>query len=60
MKGLLNVVGIILMVGGVALGLDGLKVIHLIASGHTKRWLALGALLFIAGLVILLVGGKKK
>jgi MFS family permease len=51
--------GIVLMVVGVVFGLDGIKVLSLFASGH-RRWLLIGVVLFVIGLVLLILSSKKK
>jgi uncharacterized membrane protein HdeD (DUF308 family) len=48
------------LIGVVGL-LQGFRAIHLpIMSTHTARWLVSGAVALIVGVVILLVGNKKK
>jgi hypothetical protein len=59
MKTALNIVSVILMAGGIVLGLDGIKVLSLFASGH-RRWLLLGAVLLIVGIVVLILNNRGK
>jgi hypothetical protein len=59
MKAVLNIVGVILMAGGIVLGLDGIKVLGLFASGH-RRWLMLGAVLLIVGIAVLILNNRGK
>jgi hypothetical protein len=59
MKAALNIVSVILMAGGIVLGLDGIKVLNLFASGH-RRWLLIGAVLLIVGIVVLTLNNRGK
>jgi hypothetical protein len=59
MKMFLNIIGIVFLPLGILGILDGLKIVPLIASGH-RRWLLIGIVLFIAGIVILYINNKKK
>lgn|GEM_PF-4031207 len=59
MKALRKTLSAALVIFGIALGLDGLEVLPLFASGH-RRWLVLGGLFVVCGIVGLLLSSRDK
>ena len=60
MKWVLIIVGILILVVGIVWALQGINVLHgSQMSGH-RRWIAIGGVLGIAGIVLVIVGARMK
>ncbi|MGO8695613.1 MAG: hypothetical protein ACLQMF_18275 [Rectinemataceae bacterium] len=60
MKALLNVIGVVLIPVGAVVFLQGLNVIHMGFMAGRHRWILVGALLIILGIIVLTATNKKK
>ncbi len=61
MKTGLTIAAIVVLVIGVISTLDGVSVFQIHALGtHHLRWIALGILLLIVGIILFIVAGRKR
>jgi hypothetical protein len=60
MKVVWNILGILFIVAGAGWALQGLKIINYGAMAGHRRWILIGGILFVIGVILLIINNRKK